>query len=257
MKGLLRLCRAAIVAVVGFTHAPVLAAQSQDSACPSEPTRLVVLGDSLADGLWGSLNRSYARCPTVEVVRLTAVSDGLAKTSDAGWLKRYARVATKLDTRASDIVLVQIGANDITTIRNGSIRESFASDTWTQIYAGRVVGLTRALKARTAQVIWFGLPVVGNTKLEAPYQAISKLQRGAVKSAGGRFIDIHELTKFGTGDFSMNGPFAGRIRQLRAPDKVHFTKSGYDFVAHLVLNDLARLMLARDRRASLQNVTLQ
>ena len=64
------------------------AAQLGTTSCPNADVRIVVLGDSLADGLWGSLYRSFARCETMEVVRLTEVSDGLAKTSAKGWLER-------------------------------------------------------------------------------------------------------------------------------------------------------------------------
>ena len=229
----------------------------EEVACPKEPTRFVVLGDSLADGLWGSIFRSYARCDTVETLRLTSVSDGLAKTDAEKWLNRYRDAATTLDTRESDVVIIQIGANDITTIRNGRSRESFATEEWTAAYAGRVNDLTRGLKDSVAQVIWFGLPIVGKTKLEEPYQAISNLQKTTVSAAGGMFIDIHQLTQFGTGDFAMNGTYQGKLTKLRAADKVHFTKSGYDYVAAEVLDDLARITLERDRRAALKDVQLQ
>jgi len=249
--------RSIVLAVVGMFATPALAAVVEEANCPQEPMRLVVLGDSLADGLWGSLFRSYARCEAVETVRLTKVSDGLAKTGADGWLGRYANVATELDTRRSDVVIVQIGANDITTIRDGRSRESFSTDAWNDLYSKRVFGLTRGLKDQVLQVYWLGLPVVGNSRFEEPYQVISKLQKIAVRSAGGKFIDIHDLTTFGTGNFAQNGTYQGRLQQLRHSDKVHFTKSGYDFVAEQVLDDLARISSDRDRRAALQNVELQ
>lgn len=120
--------RAATLLVATLSFAPTTvsaAAVIAEADCPKQPTRIVVLGDSLADGLWGSLFRTYSRCKKVETLRLTKVSDGLAKTSDSGWLGRYAKARTKFETRESDIVVVQIGANDITTIREGSHRESF------------------------------------------------------------------------------------------------------------------------------------
>ena len=83
------------------------------------------------------------------------------------------------------------------------------------------------------------------------------MQKNAVNAAGGTFIDIHQLTQFGTGDFAMNGTYQGKLTKLRAADKVHFTKSGYDYVAAEVLDDLARITLERDRRAALKDVQLQ
>ncbi len=249
--------RGGVLLAAALSLSPANAAVIADGDCPREPTRIVVLGDSLADGLWGSLFRTYARCDTVETLRLTAVSDGLAKTGHSGWLQRYALAVTELETRESDIVVVQIGANDITTIRTGNKRESFGQSDWDKLYGARVAGLTRGLKQRVAQVFWFGLPIVGKSNLETPYQTISGIQQAAVRASGGVFIDIHKLTMFGTGAYSQNGTFAGRLQQLRASDKVHFTKSGYDLVAEQVLDDLASFTAERDRRAALKDVELQ
>ncbi|WP_172298735.1 GDSL-type esterase/lipase family protein [Pseudoruegeria sp. HB172150] len=225
--------------------------------CPKTPMRVLVLGDSLAEGLWGSLHRAFARCDTMNVVRLTSVSDGLAKTSDEDWLGRYFATAGEPSEDTTDVVIVQLGANDITTIRNGRTRESFNTDTWNSLYTQRVAHLTRALGDRSAAVYWFGLPVVGNTSWEPSYQIISQLQADAVRKAGGNFVDIHEFTKFGTDDFAMNGKLNGRLMQLRAPDKVHFTKPGYDLVASRILGELEKLIANTNRRIALQDVKLQ
>lgn len=233
---------------------PSQALDAQD--CPKTDMRVMVLGDSLADGLWASLNRFYAQCDTMKVVRLTAVSDGLAKTSDQDWIQRYLAAGAPKDP-AMDVVVVQMGANDITYIRNGRTRESFNSENWDSLYYQRVQELTKTLRSRSAEVFWFGLPVVGNTKWEPSYRIISELQAAAVKKAGGQFIDIHTLTQFGTGDFAMNARYEGQILQMRAADKVHFTKPGYDFVASQVLDELGALIAKTNRRIALKDVELQ
>lgn len=225
--------------------------------CPKSPMRVVILGDSLADGLWMSINGTFAQCDTMSVVRLTKVSDGLAKSSGQDWIQRYLHRAGAPSDKTSDIVIVQIGANDITAIRNGRTRESFNTDIWNALYAQRVSEITNTLGAHATEFYWLGLPVVGNTDYEPAYQIISALQADAVKKAGGTFIDIHELTKFGTGDFSMAGKIGGQLMQLRAPDKVHFTKPGYDYVASVVLDDVARVIANHNRRIALQDVQLQ
>lgn len=253
---LTRLAGAALIGAAAIAAAPAAAAQLANITCPKSPMRLAVIGDSLADGLWGALYRGFARCKTMQVLRLTEVSDGLAKTSSEAWLRRYLAARTPLDTTVADIAIVQIGANDITTIRNGASRVSFATEQWQALYAQRAASLASGLKARTSEVLWFGLPVVGNTSFEGPYQSISALQKRAVRRAGGTFVDIHTATKFGSGGFSMNGVYAGRMRQLRATDKVHFTKAGYDFVANEIQAELARLISDRDRRAALQDVQI-
>ncbi|MEM6324523.1 MAG: DUF459 domain-containing protein [Pseudomonadota bacterium] len=247
-------------AVIGLASlltniAPVTALEGRQ--CPNEPMRVLVLGDSLADGLWASLHRFYARCNTLDVVRLTTVSDGLAKTSEDEWAQRFVSGAGGRGDASRDVVIVQMGANDITYIRNGRTRESFNTEEWQSLYHARVKELTRVLRSRSAEVYWFGLPIVGNTKWEPSYRIISELQRNAVRKAGGNFIDIHELTMFGTGTFAMNARLEGRIMQMRAADKVHFTKPGYDYVASQVLDEIAMLIDETNRGAALQDVELQ
>ena len=226
-------------------------------ACPTAPMRIVVLGDSLADGLWASFQRSFATCDTLEVVRLTAVSDGLAKSSGEEWIDRYMTKAGLPEDGTTDVAVVQIGANDINFIRNGNSREIFNTELWNELYAARVREITGTLREHSAAVFWVGLPVVGNNKFEPNYQIITAVQQQAVRKAGGKFIDIHELTKFGTGDFAMSGKVDGQIVKMRAADKVHFTLPGYDMVARAVLDDLIDIINATNRRLALQDVQIQ
>lgn len=226
-------------------------------ACPTAPMRLVVMGDSLADGVWASFQRSFVQCDTMEVVRITAVSDGLAKSSGEDWIERYMTKAGPPEDGITDVAIVQVGANDINFIRNGNSREIFNTEPWTELYSGRVRDITGALRAHSAEVFWIGLPVVGNSKFEPNYQIITALQKEAVREAGGKFVDIHELTEFGTGAFSMSGKVDGRVVKLRASDKVHFTLPGYDMVARAVLDDLVDIIIATNRRLALQDVQIQ
>ncbi len=250
--------RAVIGLVAMFSGAPAELALAQTApACPSAPMRLVVLGDSLADGLWASFQRSFAQCDTMDVVRLTAVSDGLAKSSGAEWIDRYMTQAGLPQDGTTDVAVVQIGANDINFIRNGRSREIFNTELWNELYAERVGEIAATLAAHSAEVFWVGLPVVGNSNFEPGYQIISALQHDAVRRAGGTFIDIHELTQFGTGEFAMSGKVGGQLVKMRAADKVHFTLPGYDVVAQEILDDLVDIIDATNRRLALQDVQIQ
>lgn len=145
---------AALVGLFGLIASGQSAQAVDATACPNSSMRVIVLGDSLADGLWASLTRFYAQCDTMKVVRLTAVSDGLAKTSDQEWIQRYLRSAGQPEDPLRDVVVVQMGANDITYIRNGRSREGFGTETWQALYTQRVAEITRQLSARSAGVFW-------------------------------------------------------------------------------------------------------
>jgi hypothetical protein len=235
---------AAALAVALLPGGPARGLERLDSLpCPEAPLRLAVMGDSLADGLWGAIFRAFLRCPAVTVLRLTAVSDGLARTAPEDWL---ARLPPAGPAGGRDVVVVQLGANDITSIRRGTGREVFGTEGWKTLYRDRVEALAQGLAAAGAErVFWFGLPVVGQTRLEPDYRTISALQAEGAAAGGAVFVDIHGLTMFGAEGFTLNAEVDGGTRQVRATDQVHFTELGYDLVAAAIRADLARLLAPR------------
>lgn len=258
LRRLSRLCAAAAIGLAGGIAATAGAAGAVDRLdrlpCPAAAVRLVVMGDSLADGLWGAMTRAFRRCSTVEVMRLTAVADGLARSAPADWLARYQPTPASAE---ADIVVVQIGANDITSIRDGSRRAVFGTAEWDAAYQGRARTLAEGLAGRAARVFWLGLPVVGQDRLEPAYQAVTALQSAGAGPVVARFVDIHTLTGFGSDGFTMNAEVDGSLRQLRAADQVHFTEAGYDAVAAALGPDLARAFAARRPPAAAPAVVLQ
>lgn len=248
-----------IVAALGLSlllslGAPVMAQQSGGLAgldCPSEPVRIVVLGDSLADGLWGSFTRAFADCAGVSVERRTTVSDGLVRSGPDTWLARAA------EGGPADLIVLQIGANDITNLRDGTTRMVWGTPEWRAAYDARAEALATGLLALADDVIWMGLPIVGRAQFEEGYRVITGLQATAAERAGARFVDTHEPMTFGAGEFVMSAQVEGRTRQIRNNDQVHFTQLGYDLVAGLLRADVENVFQARSREAALGGLVLQ
>ncbi|MYG27096.1 MAG: DUF459 domain-containing protein, partial [Boseongicola sp. SB0677_bin_26] len=253
-------CKGAVLAALLWSAPPVNATAKVPDGIggPYYDIRMVVLGDSLADGLWGSLRRAFARCNRIELVRLTKVSDGLAGTDAEAWLDRYARATPIVEgATAAEIVIVQVGANDITFLRDGTTRIVFGSPEWAPGYASRARRLAEGLTDQASAVIWLGLPIVGSARLQPHYREISNLLRGALSGTGAAFVDIHELTKFGSETFVMNARHDGRVVQMRATDRIHFTAVGYDRVLEWIAGDLIRVLAEIERSAAFQDVELQ
>ena len=219
--------------------------------CPAEPVRIAVLGDSLADGLWGSFYRAFADCASVDVLRRSTVSDGLAGNDAEDWLGRLE------GDGPLDLVVVQIGANDIINIREGRERYIAGTPEWDVAYAARAEALAAGLQGVAGEVIWMGLPIVGRAQYEDSYRNISALQAEAVTKAGVRFVDTHTPTTFGQGAFVMSAEVDGAVRQIRASDQVHFTELGYDVVAGLIRADVAQIFQARSRAVAIDALQLQ
>ena len=240
------------LASLAGTGAAANAATLDTLGCPAEDVKVVVLGDSLADGLWGSFFRAFARCETMSVVRRTTVSDGLTKTAPDEWV---ARLGPEAD--GADLIVVQIGANDITNIREGTTRHLFGSDEWRDAYGNRAKSLVDELKVYAPEVIWMGLPIVGRENFEESYREITALQEQAAAASGITFVDTHEPTTFGVGEFVMTAEWDGSVRQMRVQDQVHFTELGYDVVAGLLTSRVAQLFAASEGGAAMDALALQ
>ncbi|WP_297773487.1 GDSL-type esterase/lipase family protein [uncultured Roseovarius sp.] len=231
---------------------PGRAAQAtlSDVQCPDADVTIAVLGDSLADGIWGAFWRSFSRCGTVEVMRSTTVSDGLAHSGPESWL-------SKLGGVKPDLTVLSIGANDLVNMREGRTRFIYGQADWKEEYTRRANQLASSLNTVSDSVVWLGLPVVGRRDLEQSYREVTELQERAATEAGVRYVDTHMATTFGQGKFVMTANVGGSPRQLRHSDQVHFTEIGYDLVAGLMRRQVADTFERASRDASMRSLVLQ
>ncbi len=244
--------------------APILAAGSAFAAeplyCPQKEARIAVLGDSLADGLWASLYRSSVTCKTLTLFRVTEVSDGLIKTDPSEWSERLTSNLGEVAT--ADLVLIQMGANDIRPIRTETGRAMFGTPEWDAAYADRAGELLSDVKVVANDAIWVGLPIVGDEELEVSYSKLSAIQSALMakddpSAKTSVFVDVHEATKFGTEGFVQSIALNENMTTLRAPDRIHFTEKGYDMVVGVFRDELERRLRSRDTEAHLDTLALQ
>jgi Uncharacterized protein conserved in bacteria len=157
----------------------------------------------------------------------------------------------------ADLIIVQVGANDITNLREGTTRHVYGSDTWRAAYADRAKTLALGLREKSPRLIWMGLPIVGQDRFEPSYREITALQEAAVTEAGALFVDTHAPTTFGSEGFTMTADWDGGTRRVRVQDQVHFTELGYDLVAGLLAGEVQRLFQAAARDATMDGLALQ
>ncbi len=126
--------------------------------------------------------------------------------------------------------------------RPGGLVE-FRSDQWAQAYRKRIDDMIAALKAKGVPVLWVGLPAVRGPRSTADMSYLDDLYHAAADKAGIRYVDIWDGFVDENGRYSVQGPdFEGQIRRLRTGDGVHFTKYGALKLAHLVDQDLSRVL---------------
>lgn len=126
--------------------------------------------------------------------------------------------------------------------RPGSLVE-FHSEPWAQLYGKRIADMIAALKAKGVPVLWVGLPAVRGPRSTADMGYLDDLYHAAADKAGIRYVDIWDGFVDENGRYSVQGPdFEGQTRRLRSGDGVHFTKYGALKLAHLVDQDLSRVL---------------
>jgi len=129
----------------------------------------------------------------------------------------------------------------------------FHSDQWAQLYRKRIDDMILALKAKGVPVFWVGLPAVRGPRSTADMGYLDDLYHAAADKAGIRYVDVWDGFVDENGRYSVQGPdFEGQTRRLRTGDGVHFTKFGALKLAHLVDQDLGRVLTSNPAVAAPQ-----
>jgi hypothetical protein len=209
--------------------------------------RILVIGDSLGDGLWSGLYRAFEEDKNLEFINRAKVSTGLIRTDSYNWDQQLSEV---LKSDKYQIGIVMFGANDDQAIRNGRDWLKVGSEEWRQTYGQRVESIVKKLRAANIAVYWVGIPVMRSPDQSADAEVLNEVYREKTFINGAKFIDTWNGFTDESGRFSAYGPdMSGQVKRLRADDGVHFTMRGYLKLAHFVEKELRRdLSLAKLER---------
>ena len=207
------------------------------TASATEPWRVYVGGDSLAQGIGPALARMGTDSGLMAVAPHGVLSSGLARPDAFDWPSALSTAAAGND----EIVVLVFGANDPQTMSTGSSSIQFGTPEWEAEYARRVREVLDVLAGKT--VVWVGLPVVGRPDLERQLQVLDRIYREQAENRPNvSYIDVRALTST---DGTSYQPYLdggdGQQFLARTNDKVHFTNRGYDLVAQAVAMRLMQL----------------
>ena len=200
--------------------------------------RVLVVGDSLADGLWTGLYRAFQEDGNMEVVNKSKPPSGFVRTDSYDWTKAVDDIL-KEDTY--QIAVVMFGANDDQAIRSGKDSLKRGTDAWAETYSQRVEAFVKKLRAKNMAVYWVGLPIMRSPDQSDDAEALNEVYREKSFINGAKFIDTWSGFTDESGRYSAFGPdMSGQERRLRDDDGVHFTSRGYVKLAHFAEKEIRR-----------------
>jgi uncharacterized protein len=203
-----------------------------------EPTtdrqlRVAIVGDSLSQGI-GLAADSVFKPFWVEVFKQGRISTGLARPDFFNW---PAQMQTIVDRADPDVVLVMLGENDNQGLLypDGALEQDIGTWEWAGAYQERVERFAQIAASGGAHVIWIGLPNEPDKdrwdfieKQNAIYETV------AAELPNVSYFDTWDAFDAPDGGYTAFYRDGSKVKEVRAPDGVHFNTDGYALVVEKV-----------------------
>jgi esterase/lipase superfamily enzyme len=229
----------------GGSAQPVAAARTlAEHEVAPQPRRVLLVGASsmqfaIGQALETQLLGAYEN---LVVRRVGKASTGLSRPDGFNW---PARLEQLLDEDRPDLVIVNFGGNDAQNIPlSRSQRIEFGSDAWNRVYAERVADFVTRIRARGAQAVMIGMPIMRSEKFSDRMRRLNEITQSATLATGGIYLDQWDLASTPDGKYRERVEEGGRSRPMRVEDGIHYTEAGGRYV-------VARLLLRLERHVRL------
>ena len=201
---------------------------------PSNKLRVAVIGDSLSQGLGPAIER-WMNPSVVRVLSLGRQSTGLSREDYFNWQAGMRQIVEEF---RPDLVFVLLGSNDAqaqisrdgTAIPVGSVQ-------WLEGYRERAGNLLREATRAGTRVVWVGIPVVRERQRWDFYRRVNDIYRDTASADPlGTYVDAWTPFEGRDGGFTaFVRNDRGDLVEVRASDGVHFTPTGYAFLARMAI----------------------
>jgi uncharacterized protein len=192
--------------------------------------RVVVVGDSLAQGLGSLLERTMN--PSLSLVSSQGViSSGLSRPDYYDWPRRLQHIENVFHP---DLVIVLLGENDAQNLETSEGRLEIGRDTagWSRAYDRRVRDFVRIAVDNGSHVVWTGIPIVEDHGRWEYIRHVDGIYRSVVsKIPNAAYLDTWSMFASKGGKYTAYLRVGERVVQVREGDGVHFTPTGYTMIA--------------------------
>ena len=209
--------------------APVEGAPPEVIAAPGGG--VLLLGDSIMAGSLGAtLERTLASSSGLHVTRAAQLGTGLARPDVYDWMKVVPALLLRERPR---FVVVALGANDATNLREGDEQLDYGEARWRQVYAARVEAMMRALTGEDTRVLWLTLPPMRDRRLSGRGAFLNRLfAQSARKVPRVELLELDLLVGDRDRQYATFVHSAeGTLLRYRLDDGVHLAPAGARAVA--------------------------
>ncbi len=212
--------------------------RAETAAAPSAQATIAVIGDSLADGMWGGLYKILQKDKQYKLFRGAKNSVGFTGASLTDMIDRAFAAA---ETHA---LVMMIGANDRRSFFvDGKSKALLGTPAWIELYRGRIGAFMDHAGKRNVPLVWILLPVMRAADATRDAELVNGIVIEAAKTRPHvALIDTAKLTVDEKGAYAAYfNDLAGQKRLMRASDGVHFEQPAYEVIGDLVMKRLREL----------------
>lgn len=219
--------------------APYMAAQTgqalRSDITGLRPARLLVIGDSLAQGFGFVLETRVPELELLMSVRNDArISTGLSRADFYDWPAHFAQMAAE---QHPDIVVIHFGSNDMQAILADGGRTVLRSAEWEVEYRRQIRKILEIAARHQIVTYWLGPAPDKHRNLNAHLTRINPWIAQEAAAAGAVYLPLSPLAAAPDGSYAR--VVGGAV--LRTGDGSHFTARGYRLVVdHLLAEITAR-----------------
>ncbi len=204
-----------------------------------DPWRLLIIGDSLAEGYGLGLTRQVSRRGIhARVLNAGKVSTGLARGEFYDWPRE---LETWINETRPDLIVAHFGANDNNSIVSSTVNATYGNPDWPAAYRQRLQDLVGTAHDSGIPVLLIAPTPVGADRLREHMESLTPLIQGVASDADATFLALAPVLTDTEGKVVRTMVQGTEQVRIRADDEIHFTMNGYAFVADLILDRLLGL----------------
>jgi hypothetical protein len=200
-------------------------------------TRVLVVGDSQAQGLAAGLQRQLRRDASCRVIDRSRIATGFCSPARFDWPAAVAGIG---EAERGAIAIVMFGANDRPPIRLHGRTDERREASFVASYGAHVRTFAEDLRHYCVAVIWVGHPIVRDPVYAEDMALLNRLYAAQSFAAGADWFPSWPLFVDPEGNYAPYGKGTdGETTRLRADDGIHLTAAGYNVLARALLPIIA------------------